>query len=273
MSDVTERFVALVQGPPGAIALDEAALLIAAHAHTDLDLDARLGQLDALGDGVASRDARGVADALFDAGGFTGNTVDYSDPANSYLDDVLDRRLGIPITLGVVMIEVARRAGVHLVGVGMPRHFLVGVPTMGDDGPGIESVTQWYDPFHGAQPLDASDCAALFARMHGGTGPVRPLDPAHLAPVGPLAILDRMLANLQITLLRRAPASAAWPTRLRLAFPAVSPFVRAELASTLGNLGQFAEAAAHLDALVGELDPETAERVARAAGQLRARAN
>ena len=58
--------------------------------------------------------------------GFTGNTVDYADPANSYLDDVLDRRLGIPITLSVLMIEVGRRVGVDVHGVGMPGHFLVG---------------------------------------------------------------------------------------------------------------------------------------------------
>jgi len=274
VSDATERFVALLRGASAAVPLDEAALLIAAHAHPTLDVAARLGQLDALADGVAVRDAAGVAAALFGEAGFVGNTVDYDDPANSYLDDVLDRRVGIPITLSVVMVEVGRRIGVRLVGVGMPGHFLVGVPADATDddasGPGVEA---WYDPFHRGGPLDAAACARLHARMRGAAGLPEPLDPALLAPVGPLAILDRMLANLQMTLLRRAPAAAAWPTRLRLAFPAVPPLVRTELAATLGNLGQFGEAAAHLDAVAPSLDADTAQRVTRAAAQLRARAN
>lgn len=291
MTDATERFVALVQGPPDQVRLDDAALLIAAHAHAALDIPARRAQLDALASGVETRDAVGLAAALFGAGGFTGNTVDYYDPANSYLDDVLDRRLGIPITLSVLMIEVGRRCGVELVGVGAPGHFLVGVPAgdqVGRDDAG-NGVAAWYDPFHGTGPLDAAGCAALFARLRGAPArpsgselsgrsgsepaPAHALDPAFLAPVGPLAILDRMLANLQMTLLRRSPAAAAWPTRLRLGFPSVPPLVRAELAATLGNLGQFGEAAAHLEAVAPELPADASVRVARAAASLRARAN
>lgn len=263
MTDPTERFVALVHEPEHSIALDEGALLIAAHAHPDVDIAHRLEQLDALAGAVRTADPAGVADALFSVGGFTGNTVDYYDPANSYLDDVLDRRLGIPITLSVLMIEVGRRVGVDLVGVGMPGHFLVGAP----------SLELWFDPFHGPEALTIGDCASLFARVHAGTAYSHPLHREHLAAVGPLVILDRMLANLQQTLLQRSPAAAAWPTRLRLTFPSVPRARRAELATILGNLAQFSEAANVFDELARELPPEAAARAARSAAELRARAN
>jgi regulator of sirC expression with transglutaminase-like and TPR domain len=271
LSEHTERFVALVHEPPERIRLDVAALLVATHAHPTLDLAARLDELDRLAADVPRRDAAGVAEALCGAGGFTGNTIDYYDPANSYLDDVLDRRLGIPISLSVLMIEVGRRAGVTLVGVGMPGHFLVGVP--GGDGSAPDEVHRWYDPFHGPAPLGFAECAALYAQVHAGAGHAARLVPEQLAAVGPLAILDRMLGNLQQTLLRRSPAAAAWPTRLRLTLPDVPPGRRAELALTLGDLGQFSEAAAALDAVACDLDPAAADRAVRAAAQLRARAN
>ena len=194
------RFAALVQGPDHEIALDEGALLIAAHVHPSVDIPTRLADLDELAGSVDDASATAVARALFVPDlrpasdrltvPFTGNTVDYYDPANSYLDDVLDRRLGIPITLSVLMIEVGRRAGVALHGVGMPGHFLVGA------GP-----DEFYDPFHGGARLDAAVCAHLFARVHGAA---EGFHDDYLLPVGARAVLDRMLANLQQTFLVRA---------------------------------------------------------------------
>jgi regulator of sirC expression with transglutaminase-like and TPR domain len=259
LTDVTERFTALVHRPGDEIELDAAALLIAAHAHPDLDVPARLAQLDALAVAVAERTPSGVARALFEQERFAGNTVDYYDPANSYLDDVLDRRLGIPITLSVLMIEVGRRIGVALHGVGMPGHFIVGAA---DDAP-----RRFFDPFHGGAPLDERACAEVFTRLHGGG-----FRPSYLEPVGPRAILDRMLANLQQTLLARAPGAAAWPTRLRLRLPDVPPARRRELAELLGSLGRFSEAASELEALARALPAEGADDAARAAARLRARA-
>jgi regulator of sirC expression with transglutaminase-like and TPR domain len=269
LTDPTEAFVEIVHRPERSIPLDEAALLIAAHAHPEIDIPARLDSLDALARRVASADAASVSEALFVDGGFAGNTVDYYDPANSYLDDVLDRRLGIPITLSVLMIEVARRVGVELVGVGMPGHFLVGMPGPEPGGP----LVAWYDPFGGSVALDIGDCAALFARVHASSPYGHPLRAQQLAPVGPVAILDRILTNLQHTLLQRSPAAAAWPTRLRLRLPSVPRARRAELATTLGNLGQFSEAATVFDGLAAELAPDAAARAARTAAELRARAN
>ena len=133
--DVTARFAELVSGPEESLALDEAALLVAAHVHP-VDLDARLASIDALAAAAPAGDAVALARHLFVDLGFRGNSEDYTDPRNSYLDVVLDRRRGIPITLSILMLEVARRRGIALHGVGMPGHFLVGTGDL------------WLDPFH-----------------------------------------------------------------------------------------------------------------------------
>jgi regulator of sirC expression with transglutaminase-like and TPR domain len=256
--DPTERFTELLQGAESDIALDEACFLIAAHARPELDVGERRAQLDALAASLDAYDADALAYALFTDLGYAGNTIDYADPDNSYLDAVLDRRLGIPITLSVLMIEVGRRRGIEVHGVGMPGHFLVGV-----------GADQWYDPFYGGVALDYERCVQRFAELQDPAA----FRPAFLAPVGPIAILDRMLANLQHSLIERAPARAVWPTRLRLRIPGISPAGRAELASLLGSLGHFSEAATELDTLARDLPGSGAEQAAQAAARFRARAN
>ena len=141
---------------------------------------------------------RGLAEALFVTEGFAGNTSEYSDPRNSLLDDVIDRRLGIPISLSVLMIEVGRRIGLALHGVGMPGHFLVGV----DEDPEV-----FVDPFHAGRVLDVDGCRAIFAALQG---PDAPFSPAYLAPTGPRAILLRVLNNLQRSYLERSAVDAVW---------------------------------------------------------------
>ncbi|HEY7105957.1 MAG TPA: transglutaminase-like domain-containing protein [Acidimicrobiia bacterium] len=259
--DATERFTEVVQRAEADVPLDVACLLIAAHAHPSLDVDLRVDQLDTLAHDVGADDARMLSRRLFGDAGFTGNTVDYGDPRNSCLDEVLDRRLGIPITLSVLMMEVGRRRGIEVSGVGMPGHFLVGAPTDGG--------RTWFDPFNGGVELDVDGCAARFGELFGDT----PFRVEYLSPVGPVAILDRMLTNLQHTLVARDPARAPWPTRLRLRLPGVTPVRRAELAGLLGSLGQFSEAARELDAVAQELSGTGAEEAAQAAARLRARAN
>jgi regulator of sirC expression with transglutaminase-like and TPR domain len=256
--DVTERFAEVVRRSERDIPLDEACLLIAAHAHATVDIEARLQELDGLGASVDVDDAATLAHALFVERGFAGNTIDYGDPRNSYLDDVLDRRLGIPISLSLLMMEVGRRRGIDVHGVGMPGHFLVG-----------STAGRWYDPFYGGVELDLDGCIDRFAQVHERTG----FRAGFLAPVGPLAILDRVLANLQNALAARAPGRAVWPTRLRLRIPGISAAQRGELAALLGSLGQFSEAATELDALARDLPDDRAEQAARAAARFRARAN
>jgi regulator of sirC expression with transglutaminase-like and TPR domain len=256
--DLTDRFAELLARPEPGVPLDEAALLIAAHAHPGLDIDARLAQLDAMATAAAGLSATELATWLFVTEGFAGNDADYGDPRNSYLDDVLDRRLGIPITLSVLMMELGRRCGLPMHGVGMPGHFLVG------GGAG-----EWFDPFHRGERLDLAGCAALFAETHPGT----PFRPQFLMPVGNRRIVERMLANLQHTLMQCDPRSVVWVTRLRLRIPGITLSQRGDLAGLLGRLGHFAEAAREFDVLARLLPGEGAEQAASAAARFRARAN
>ncbi|HEX6310283.1 MAG TPA: transglutaminase family protein [Acidimicrobiia bacterium] len=259
--EATARFVDLLRRPDAEIPLDEAAALIAAHAHPGLDVAVLLRRLDDLAGESGADDAEAVARFLFAERGFAGNTVDYGDPRNSYLDDVLERRLGIPISLSVLMMEVGRRRGITIHGVGMPGHFLVSPADAGD---------VWFDPFHGGRRLDLAGCRARFHELQGADAEFRP---EFLAPTAARAVLARMLANLQHTLLRRDPASVAWVLRLRLRIPGTPPSERAALAALLGTVGRFTEAADELDALGGEASAADAERIERQAAALRARGN
>ncbi|HEX2481803.1 MAG TPA: transglutaminase-like domain-containing protein, partial [Methylomirabilota bacterium] len=178
--DPRKRLVALA-GRVDARSLAEGALWIAAEAHAGLDVQHWLGRLDALGHRAAERVTSGmnvdraataIARFLFEEEGFRGNTEDYYDPRNSFLDDVIERRLGIPITLSVVYVAVAAWAGLEAAGVGLPGHFIVRAMRGGRD--------QLLDPFHGGKLLDRAGCEALLARVRPGGGP---LHPRWLAPV------------------------------------------------------------------------------------------
>jgi regulator of sirC expression with transglutaminase-like and TPR domain len=254
--DPTERFADRVRAPERDLPLAEAALLIAAHDHP-VDVAAELAALDELAHD-APRTPERLARHLFTDLGFVGNEVDYADPRNSYLDEVMRRRLGIPITLSVLMLEVGHRMGLTLEGVGMPGHFLV----RADDG-------AFYDPFHGGLRLDEDGCRLIFEATRGAV----PFLPEYLAPVGPRAILARMLANLVQSSVGRDPGTAVWATRLGLCIPGLSIVERRAGASLLGRLGRFAEAANALDALSGELEGDAAQRAAQDAAGFRARAN
>jgi regulator of sirC expression with transglutaminase-like and TPR domain len=192
--DSRSRLVALA-GTADARSLAEGALWIAAEAHPGLDVPHWLGRLDALGYRAAERviSAMGVDEAataiarfLFEEEGFRGNAEDYYDPRNSFLDDVLERRLGIPITLSVLYVAVAARAGLHAAGVGLPGHFVVRTERRGRH--------RFLDPFDGGALLDRAACETLVARMRPGGGP---LDPRWLAPVTTRQIFVRMLHNLK----------------------------------------------------------------------------
>jgi regulator of sirC expression with transglutaminase-like and TPR domain len=191
-SPARERFAALIDRP--AIPLAETALAIAAEEYPRLDVPRYLAELDALAAAAEAKLAprRTIADGLrqlravlFAEGGFRGNHEHYYDPRNSFLNEVIDRRLGIPITLSIVYMEVASRIGLAVQGVGFPGHFLVKC------GAGDREV--FIDPFHGGEVLSADDCVErLRARAPNGE-----LDPRHLEAVGTRQILSRMLHNLK----------------------------------------------------------------------------
>jgi regulator of sirC expression with transglutaminase-like and TPR domain len=165
--------------------LDELALTIAAALRGGGDIMEGLTLLDVLAGECPSPTPDGVARYLFDDLGFTGNREAYYDWHNSCLDDVLRTRTGIPITLSIAMIEVGRRIGVPLVGVGMPAHFLVGV---------AGEPNRFFDAFDGGRELDAAGAQALFA---GVTGSAAGWDERHLAPTPNREIAIRVLNNLK----------------------------------------------------------------------------
>ena len=175
--------------------LDRAALLVARDARPELDIEAYLARLDAMAEPVAqalrsapspAAQAEILAARLGRDLGLAGNTEVYYDARNSYLDQVIDRRLGIPISLAAVWIAVGRRAGVTVDGVGFPGHFLARVG-------GPEGV--YVDAFAGGRVLAKADLAALARQFLGTSGSVRP---DHLAPVPTRAIIVRMLLNLKL---------------------------------------------------------------------------
>src|SRR5690242_7416298 len=173
----------LLAGRDPGIELDEAALLLARIEYPGLDIQPFLQILDSY---AAELDGRGgsFVDAanqyLFDELGFTGNSADYYNPANSCLNEVLASKTGIPITLSVVYLEIARRLGKPVYGIGLPGHFIVQY----DDG----SFATYIDVFHGGRLLDEAGCAELAGSA---------ANPNMLARVNKRQILARMINNLR----------------------------------------------------------------------------
>jgi len=177
--------------------LDQLALSIAAQ-FREVDDDAALAQLDALGEEVAAAGGdrlEALVAVLARRYGYAGDDEDYDDPANSMLDIVIERRRGLPILLSVVYVEVARRAGLTLAGVGLPGHYVVG---RFDPGPPV-----LLDPFGRGRPVD-------------------PEDPEDVRPWSAHETALRMLNNLVGSYARRSDlgrAIRAAEMRLQLAVP------------------------------------------------------
>ena len=180
--------------------LAEAALAIAATEYPDLDPHPWLALLDRIAARVetgppssALENIAALNRVLFEQEKLCGNEEEYDDPRNSYLNDVLDRKKGIPITLSVIYIEVARRRGLPLVGVGFPGHFIVKY---------LEQPSEiLIDPYHGGALLTSTECAELL-RAHFGAQ--AELKHEYFAAATPKQILARMLNNLKGSYFRRA---------------------------------------------------------------------
>jgi regulator of sirC expression with transglutaminase-like and TPR domain len=160
---------------------------------------ARLMESGCLQDARRSESAVDVLNAyLFDEEGFTGNHDRYDDPSNSFLNEVIERRRGIPITLAVVYMEVARRAGMHVEGVNFPGHFLMRYPSHLNEGvrqgPQGMLADVILDPFHRGARLSEHDCRRLLERH---VGEEAAFDPSLLAPATKPQMLTRMLLNLK----------------------------------------------------------------------------
>ena len=201
-ADFIDKFVQVARSPDPDLAT--AALLIARLEYPRLDATRYLDRLDVMGRAAAERLGRTRDDDprrkvavlngyLFREEGFAGNREHYDDPRNSFLNAVLDRRSGIPVTLALVYMEVGRRAGLRVEGVNFPGHFLLRLPAganraLADDDDLI------LDPFHRGTILSEADCRRLL-RDHAGAD--AEFEPALLARATKLQILVRMLVNLK----------------------------------------------------------------------------
>jgi regulator of sirC expression with transglutaminase-like and TPR domain len=198
-----DPFAELMAREEPAIDLARACLLIARDAYPGLDVDGYLGEIERLAARLRGRlpDADGAEERiaalnefLFAELGYTGNAENYYDPRNSYLNEVLDRRTGIPLTLSVLYMEIGRRVGLPIEGVSFPGHFLVRLRLRG--------ALLVLDPFSGGEPQSEADLRARLRRVipEGATGPV-PLEELpleqFLEPAGKRQILARLLRNLK----------------------------------------------------------------------------
>ncbi|HEX7089320.1 MAG TPA: transglutaminase-like domain-containing protein [Longimicrobiales bacterium] len=244
-SSVRSRFEAAVLRPEPELDLASAALLVAAEEYPQLPLAPYLRRLDLLAERVHDRlgdetaplvVVQELSRVLFVEEGFRGNVEAYYDVRNSFLNDVLDRRLGIPITLSVVYLEVGWRLGLPLVGVGFPGHFLVRY-----EG---EAVRLLVDPFEGGRLRFEDQAQELLDRVYGG---MVPLQPEFLQPASKRDILVRILTNLKGIYLnarddRRALAAVE---RILLLRPGATGEVR-DRGMLLARIGRVGEAIADL---------------------------
>jgi regulator of sirC expression with transglutaminase-like and TPR domain len=199
-------FAELVAQPEETLDLAEAALLIACEEYPDLDVSRYVSRLSQWARAAQERIdtdepeaiVAGLNELLFEEEGFRGNTEDYYDPRNSFLNDVLDRRTGIPITLCAVYMEVARRAGFRVSGVGLPGHFLVRLDVNGE--------ARLVDPFHEGAIVSEAQCQERLDSIYEGK--LR-LEAEMLATCGRKAMLGRMLRNLKAIYVRSGDQARA----------------------------------------------------------------
>ena len=246
VSPVRSRFEAMVARPEPELDLASAALLLAAEEYPQLPLAPYLRRLDLLAERVRDRLGDETAPpvvvqelnrVLFKEEGFRGNVEAYYDVRNLFLNDVLDRRLGVPHTLGVVYLEVGWRLGLPLVGVGFPGHFLVRY-----EG---EAIRLLVDPFEGGRLRFEDQAQELLDRVYGGMVRLRP---EFLQPAGKRDILFSILTSLKGIYLnarddRRALAAVE---RILLLRPEAAGEVR-DRGILLARLGRVDEAIADFE--------------------------
>ncbi len=256
--ELTERFAGLCSST--SLPLDETCAVIGAHGDETCDVDAVLGALDDLAAMVAAPTVESLVATLFGSCGFDGDQESYYDPRNSYLHSVLARRRGIPITLAVITMEVGRRVGLSLDGIGTPAHFIVRAGGSPD---------RYVDVFNGGAVLSRTDLDDLFARLAPGID----IDP-YLAPLSTADIVRRVLGNL-IGVHRRLGDrdGLLWATQLRTLVPGSSTDDRRTFGGALAASGDFMRAAKVLESIVDDGQAADPARELAEAQRLRARLN
>ena len=216
-SSARQQFYQEIQQPR--INLARAALYLAQEEYPQLQVEQYLAGLDQMAAEVATRlpaeayplrIIQTLNQYLFKDLGFHGNSSQYYDPRNSYLNSVIDRRTGIPITLSLVYLEIAGRIGFPMVGVNMPGHFLI--------RPVIAEMQLFVDPFHQGEVLFIEDCEQRLGQIFGG--PIA-FQPEFAIAVSPQQFLARMLGNLKGIYIAQNEAAKAIATidRLLILFP------------------------------------------------------
>src|SRR5438876_968188 len=218
-AEARDAFTRLLQTPDPELDLAEAALLIAAEEYPDLRPAVYLNQIARMGTELKQRIRAEVEPGrvvevanvyLFEELHFKGNREEYYDPRNSFLNEVLDRRVGIPITLAVLYVAIGERAGLPVRGVGMPGHFLVKYAP-------ASTGEIFVDAFNG-RSLTREECAKMLNEMYGGEVKMRP---ALLEPSTKRQVLARILNNLKSLYLSRGdlPRALAASDRIMLTDP------------------------------------------------------
>ncbi len=253
-----QRFYQEVRQPDEQITLERAALYIAQEEYPDLDVDEYLNALDTMADDIREqlpiesyplKILKTINHYLYENLGFVGNTEDYYDPRNSFLNDVIDRRTGIPITLSLVYLAIAQRLDFPMVGIGMPGHFLI--------RPIQEDMDIFVDAFDQGEIMFLQDCQDRLNRMSGQSVEMQP---QFLAAVTPRQFLARMLTNLKATYLNRGEMEQVLRAieRILLLFPN-APFELRDRGILYFRMNRWIEARQDLEAYLDAL-PMTDDR-------------
>jgi regulator of sirC expression with transglutaminase-like and TPR domain len=256
--ELAQNFAVIVGKNDDSIDLVRAALAIAQTEYPALNIEQYVRRIEVLARRVRARvpDLGDIGESiaalnfvLFQEEGFSGNSEDYYDPRNSFLNDVLDRKLGIPITLALIYMEVARRVGFPLVGVGMPGHFLL-------KHYDIEGREVIIDAFNRGVVLSAGDCAQRLDQIYSGQ---MPFQPEYLVAVSRRQILLRMLNNLRAIYLSARNFKKALPiVDLILAIYPRSPEDMKQRAMLRHNQGNLRGAVADLEEYL-KMSPEASD--------------
>ncbi|MBE9140482.1 tetratricopeptide repeat protein [Nodosilinea sp. LEGE 07088] len=214
-----ERLYHELRRPDNEVNLARAALYMAQEDYPDLAIADYLTMLDRMAETLSQRlppspyplkIIGAINDYLFGELNFQGNRIAYYDPRNSFLNEVLERRVGIPITLSLVYLELAQRIGFPMAGVSMPGHFLI--------RPTVDDMDLFVDPFNQGEVLFEQDCRERIGQMFGDSAQ---LEPQQLAPITPTVFLARMLTNLKMIYLqnKNVPKALDAINRILLIYP------------------------------------------------------
>ncbi len=225
-SQARQSFYQEINQPDEQIDLAKAALYIAQEEYPNLDPEEYINALDTMaaelqdrlpGQRYPLRIIQAINSYLYDDLGFTGNVTDYYDPRNSFFNQVIERRIGIPITLSLIYLEVAKRVDFPMVGVGMPGHFLI--------RPDLPEMEIFVDAFNRGEVMFPQDCQERLTKIYAQSVM---LQPEFLESVSNRQFLVRMLTNLKVIYLQKEDLEKALAAveRILLLFPEMTGELR-----------------------------------------------